>query len=197
MSCWTSTVPEAVSCSTFCGAGVTTLCAMAVPATARAAQAASNLIFFKTKYSPGWYERQAEPFAGSSAGPADAQRRWLIGASGTAGAVSGRAAVGGAGAIRSAGCDSAELSNAPAAGGVHSAAHLLAQLEQLGGRQAPAGGGLFAPHFLALCRPVGRHGVADFAAAHLPHPQVITGHRQRWRAGENKEERQGRKRMSH
>ncbi|KQW57491.1 hypothetical protein ASC92_14775 [Variovorax sp. Root411] len=77
------------------------------------------------------------------------------------------------------------------------AANLLPQFEQLGGSQASAGSRLFATGLLALRGAVGRHRVADFAAAHLADPEEIAGHRQRRTTGENENERQGEKWMSH
>ncbi|ODU18299.1 MAG: hypothetical protein BGP22_34205 [Variovorax sp. 67-131] len=59
------------------------------------------------------------------------------------------------------------------------AANLLAQLVQLGGRQAPAGHGLLAADLFALRRPVGGDGIADLAAAHLADPQEVVGNRLR------------------
>jgi hypothetical protein len=171
MSCWTSTVPEAVSCSTFCGAAVMTFWASAVPATARAAQAASNLIvFFKAKYSLFVLnERQRRRATPPPAVAPTPQRRWLRGA------VSERAAVGGAGAMRSAGCDSAEFNRGSRSGRGPLAPHLLAQLEQLGGREPRPAMRLLAPHLFSLRGPVGGHRIADFAAAHLADPEEIAG----------------------
>jgi len=59
------------------------------------------------------------------------------------------------------------------------AANLLAQLEQFGGRQPPAGHGFLAADLFALPGPMGRDGIANLAAAHLAHPQEIAGDRLR------------------
>ena len=80
----------------------------AAAAAANAAQAAIQLIFFKTSYPLDWYSMNAKTRA------APLQRRWLRGK------VNARAADIGGGAIRSAGCDSAEFI---ALGGVPGGAH--------------------------------------------------------------------------
>jgi hypothetical protein len=71
------------------------------------------------------------------------------------------------------------------------ATDLLAQFEQFGGRQPAPCGGLFATNFLALRRPMGSDCIPDFVAANLANPQEITGHRQRWAAGENEQAWEG------
>jgi hypothetical protein len=62
---------------------------------------------------------------------------------------------------------------APTLGGVPLPPHLLPQLEQLGGCQAPAGCGFLAADFLSLRRPVGGHCIPHFTAAHLADPEKV------------------------
>jgi hypothetical protein len=118
--------------------------------------------------------------------PTEPQRRWLRGAV-SALAVTG---TGGAGTMRSAGCDSAELARGPRGGRGPLRAHLLAQLEEFGRREPAPGRRLLAPHFLALRGPVGSHRIPDFAKAHLAHPEKTTGDRQRGCASDGKKARE-------
>jgi hypothetical protein len=77
------------------------------------------------------------------------------------------------------------------------AAYLLAQFEQLGGREAPSGDRFSAALLLALLGTVGGDGVADFVASCLADPEEVAGNRQRRAAGENEDERQCGERTSH
>jgi len=75
--------------------------------------------------------------------------------------------------------------------------HLLAQLEEFGGREAPAGHGLLPPDFVALRGTVGRYRLAYLVASRITDPEKLAGVCQGRAADASNKDRQDGKKGSH
>ncbi|BEP35839.1 hypothetical protein GmRootV59_28100 [Variovorax sp. V59] len=75
--------------------------------------------------------------------------------------------------------------------------HLLAQFEEFGRREAPAGHGLLPPDFVALRGTVGRYRLTDLVAPRIADPEKLASVCQGRAAAAGNKDRQDGKKGSH